>query len=169
MPCLLTARAPERRLRPVDPIVEPPERAPGRRHGRVADRRARARLDDGVTSLEMTIIFPAILLVVLGMFQISLYWHTSNAVGVAAEQAVDAGQVYPDDPALAVSEAEAAANWILTSSTSMLNPDVDVAIDGDLLTVTVAVDSPRIIGIGRWRVSSVAQDRFEEFVPATDR
>ena len=63
--------------------------------------------EDGVTGIEMAILFPAVMLVVLSMFQISLYWHTANSVGVAAEQGVSAGRIHPDDPARAIAEAEA--------------------------------------------------------------
>lgn len=128
----------------------------------------RAEDDRGLTSLEMAILFPTVLLVILTMFQISLYWHTANAAGVAAEEGVDAGQVFPDDPARARTEAQIAARAIL-DSTNHGTGDVTVAVNGNLFSVTVVADSPRIIGIGRWQVRSVAEGRFEEFVPASGR
>ncbi len=121
--------------------------------------------DGGVTSIELAILFPAVLLVILAMFQISLYWHTANAAGVAAEQGVDAGQVNGGD----TDAAESAALFILDSSTSLQNRSAVATITGNLITVTVTADAPRIVGIGTWRVRSVSEGRLEEFVPADQR
>lgn len=116
----------------------------------------------------MAILFPAVLLVVLSMFQISLYWHTANSVGVAAEQGVSAGRVYPDDHARAISSAQDEAAWILDNTNH--GDGVPVAsVSGDLLTVTVTANAPRIVGVGTWQVRSVAQGRFEAFIPAGER
>ena len=124
--------------------------------------------DEGVTGIEMAILFPAVLLVVLSMFQISLYWHTANSVGVAAEQGVSAGRVYPDDHARAISSAQDEAAWILDNTNH--GDGVPVAsVSGDLLTVTVTANAPRIVGVGTWQVRSVAQGRFEAFIPAGER
>ena len=113
----------------------------------------------------MAILYPVVLLVVLMMFQISLYWHTSNAVGVAAEEGVNAGQVDGGDP----DAARDAALRILDASTRLDAPEVQAEIHGDLLTVSVAADAPRLVGIGRWRVRSVAEGPLERFVPADER
>lgn len=116
----------------------------------------------------MAILFPTILFVVLGMFQISLYWHTANAVAVAAQEGVDAGQVFPDDEARAETEAAQAAQWIL-DTTNHRNGTVDPDVEGNLLTVVVTAEAPRIAGLGTWRVRSEAQGRMEDFVPADQR
>ena len=126
----------------------------------------------GITSLEMAIIFPAILLVIMLMFQISLYWHTANAVGVAAEQGLNAGQVFPEADGQAEAEAEAAVSFILNSSVNLQSPaDIEVTrtAGGDRLRVSVTARSPRLVGVGAWEVRSVAEGRFEEFVPADER
>lgn len=125
----------------------------------------RAREDAGITSLEMVILYPIILLVVLGMFQVALYWHTANAAEAAAERGVDVGQVAGGDPTAAA----AAAEQLLDAATQLRNPDVSAKIEGEVITVTVAADAPRLVGIGTWRVQSVAQGRLERFVPADER
>jgi len=120
----------------------------------------------------MAIIFPAILLVILLMFQISLYWHTANAVGVAAEQGLNAGQVFPEADGQAELEATAAVAFILNSSVNLQTPaDIEVTrvAGGDRLRVSVTARSPRLVGVGAWEVRSVAEGRFEEFVPADER
>ncbi|MGH1489006.1 MAG: TadE/TadG family type IV pilus assembly protein [Acidimicrobiales bacterium] len=123
-----------------------------------------------MTSLEMAILFPTVLLVIMSMFQISLYWHTANTVAVAAEEGLNAGQVFSDDGEqdLARAEARAAAQWIL-DTLNHRNGVITSEINGELMTVTVVAESPRIVGIGTWEVRSVAQGRMEDFVSATDR
>lgn len=110
------------------------------------------------------------LLVIMSMFQISLYWHTANTVAVAAEEGLNAGQVFSDDgeEEMAKAEARAAAQWIL-DTLNHRNGVVTPEINGELMTVTVVAESPRIVGIGTWEVRSVAQGRMEDFVSATDR
>lgn len=130
------------------------------------------RDERGITSLEMAIIFPAVLLVIMAMFQISLYWHTANAVGVAAESGLNAGQVFPEADGQAEAEAESAVSFILNSSVNLQSPpDINVTrtSGGDRLRVSVSAKTPRLIGIGAWEVRSVAEGRFEEFVPADER
>ena len=127
-----------------------------------------SRDDRGVVGLEMAILFPAVLIVILSMFQISLYWHTANSVGVAAEQGLNAGRLHPDDPDTAIARAEAEARWIL-ANTNRGDGEPVVTVNGDLLVVTVTANAPRIVGPGTWQVRSVAEGRFEEFVPAGER
>jgi Flp pilus assembly protein TadG len=117
----------------------------------------------------MAILFPVMLLMVLGLFQMSLYWHTSNVVAVAAEQGLNAGQVHADDHGLARSEAVAAAQAILATTTHRDPVITPVIVGGDRLQVTVSAQSPVVIGIGVWTVESVAEGRLEEFVPVTER
>ena len=105
----------------------------------------------GITSLELAIIFPAVLLVIMLMFQISLYWHTANAVGVAAERGLNAGQVFPEPDGQAEIEAESAVSFILSSSVNLQIPaDIEVTrvAGGDRLRVSVSARTPRLVGVG---------------------
>ncbi len=118
----------------------------------------------------MAILYPAILLVILGMFQISLYWHTANSAEVAAERGVDVGKVEVEGGEEAARRAaEEAAVRMLDAATRLDDPEVTAVIAGDVITVTVSANSPRLIGPGRWRVTSVAEGRLERFVPADER
>lgn len=45
-----------------------------------------------MTSLELTILFPAVLLIIFGAVQGALYFHGRNVVLAAAEQGVQAGR-----------------------------------------------------------------------------
>lgn len=129
------------------------------------------RDEDGVTSLELAILYPLVLMIILGMFQISLYWHAANTAEAAAERGVAIGRVDHGDEATATNAAEAEALKLLSAATRLDNEVVRASISttDDLITVTVAVDAPRLIGAGTWRVQSVAQGRLERFVPADER
>lgn len=118
----------------------------------------------------MAILYPIILLIVLGMFQTSLYWHTANSVEVAAERGVDVGKVeFEGGEAAAEAAAEQAALALLDAATRLDGPSVTAEVAGDLITVTVEANAPRLIGPGAWRVRSVAEARLERFVPADER
>lgn len=132
---------------------------------------AAARPEDGFSTIEVAILFPAVLLIVMALFQVSLYWHTANAAEVAAEEGVDAGQVDGGDAAAA----EQAAAALLAATTTMRNPSITAAVcprptcPEATIQVVVEVDAPRIAGLGTWRVRSVAEGRLEEFIPADER
>lgn len=138
-------------------------RSPGPTAGRL-------RSDRGLAALELAILMPATLLIIFTMFQIALYWHASNVVGVAAESAVNAGQVHDAGSGDANSEATAAANAVLAAASFDGAPTVAVTFPGgDFIEVTVQAQAVRLFGVGNWQVESVARGRVEEFVPATDR
>lgn len=118
----------------------------------------------------MAILYPAILALILGMFQISLYWHAANSAEVAAERGVDVGKVeFEGGEAAAEQAAVDAAQQLLDAATQRNDPDITAEIVGDLITVTVETNAPRLFGPGQWRVRSEAQGRLERFVPADER
>lgn len=126
--------------------------------------------DRGVTSLEMAILYPVLLLMILGMFQVSLYWHAANSAEVAAERGVDVGKVeFEGGEAAAEQAAVEAARQLLDASTQRNDPVITAEIAGDIITVSVETNAPRLVGPGQWRVRSEAQGRLERFVPADER
>ncbi len=111
-----------------------------------------------------------ILLTILGMFQIALYWHAANSAEVAAERGVEVGKVeFDGGEAAAEAEAIDAAQEFLDATTQRNDPLVTAVIAGDVITVTVETNAPRLVGPGQWRVRSVAEGRLERFVPADER
>ncbi len=137
-----------------------------------APKNHRARQDAGLAALEIAILMPAVLAIIFTMFQMALHWHANNVVGVAAEQAVNAGQVEETD-AERRSEAERIARQFLGAASFRSEPTVDVVLvpagDPELIQVTIQAETPRLFAIGDWRVSTVAQGRIEEFIPADER
>jgi hypothetical protein len=125
--------------------------------------------EEGVTSLELAILYPVVLLILLGMFQISLYWHAANTAEAAAARGVEVGKVDHGDEGAAIAEATEAAGRFLASATRVRNPDIQARVENDRIIVTVATDAPRLFGPGTWRVRSEAEGRLERFVPADER
>lgn len=118
----------------------------------------------------MAILYPVLLLMILGMFQVSLYWHAANSAEVAAERGVDVGKVeFEGGEAAAEQAAVEAARQLLDASTQRNDPVITAEITGDIITVSVETNAPRLVGPGQWRVRSEAQGRLERFVPADER
>ena len=114
-----------------------------------------------MTSTEVAIVMPAILIVILFVFQIAMFWHAKQAADVAAEEAVDAAQVSTATAA----DGHAGANTILGQAGNLR--DVVVTVDRNpatgLVTATVTGRAPSIIPFGSWNVSATAQAPIEEF------
>ena len=125
------------------------------------------RGEAGIASTEVAIVMPAVLVLIMLIFQVGLFWHVKQAADVAAEEAVESAQL------AAASEADglAGANSILGQAGNLQN--VVVTVDRDigtgLVTVTVSGEAPAIVPFGNWRVEAQAQGSIERFIPAGER
>ena len=125
------------------------------------------RGEAGIASTEVAIVMPAVLVLIMLIFQVGLFWHAKQAADVAAEEAVESAQL------AAASEADglAGANSILGQAGNLQN--VVVIVDRDigtgLVTVTVSGEAPAIVPFGNWRVEAQAQGSIERFIPAGER
>jgi len=125
------------------------------------------RGEAGIASTEVAIVMPAVLVLIMLIFQVGLFWHAKQAADVAAEEAVESAQL------AAASEADglAGANSILGQAGNLQN--VVVTVDRDigtgLVTVTVSGEAPAIVPFGNWRVEAQAQGSIERFIPAGER
>lgn len=121
----------------------------------------------GVTSTEIAIVMPVMLIVVMLVFQVALFWHAKQAADTAAEEAVDAAQLVTATDA----DGYAGADTILSQAGNMR--DVQVSVTRDLasgvVTVTVTGRAPSIIPFGSWNVVAQAQGSIERFIPADER
>ncbi len=129
--------------------------------------RRRLRGETGVTSTEIAIVMPVMLIAVMLVFQVALFWHAKQAADTAAEEAVDAAQVATATDA----EGYAGADTILSQAGNLR--DVQVSVTRDLasgvVTATVTGRAPSIIPFGSWSVSAQAQGSIERFIPADER
>lgn len=127
----------------------------------------RARSDAGVTSTEVAIVMPVMLIVIMLVFQVGLFWHAKQAADTAAEEAVDAAQVASATEA----DGYAGANAILSQAGNLRDVQVTVTRDdaSGVVTATVTGRAPSIIPFGSWSVAAQARGSIERFVPAGER
>ncbi len=129
----------------------------------------RSRLGDeaGVTSTEVAVIMPALIIVIMMVFQIGMFWHAKQSADVAAEEAVEAAQVATATEA----DGYSGAATILGQAGNLR--DVVVIVDRDevagTVTVTITGRAPSIIPFGSWGITAQAQGSIERFIPAADR
>lgn len=101
----------------------------------------------GSVTIEMVIIFPALLLMVFGAVQGGLYYHARNSAITAAQHGAREAALYDSSAA----EGEAAAMSLLTASAAT-NPRVTVNRTDTTVTAIVQVDSPNLLP---WLISDM--------------
>src|SRR5919106_2878188 len=84
--------------------------------------RRRLRGDEGMTAIQVAILFPAILFWLMLIVQYGLWWHAKQVANAAAAEAVDAAQVQAGTAA----EGEAAAASYLAQSGNLTNVTITV-------------------------------------------
>ncbi len=110
-------------------------------------------------------LFPLIIVMALFPFQVALYWHAKQTADLAADTALDVGQVDGSD----LSEARRVGLEVLSATGQVEQATVEVTIVGDVVTAEVTARPRYRIVPGPWRVTSRAQGRVERFVGAAER
>ncbi len=123
--------------------------------------------DAGVTSTEVAVLMPAIIVVIMMVFQVGMFWHAKQSADVAAEEAVESAQVAT---ATDVDGYDGAAT-ILSQAGNLRNAEITINRDDAAGTVTVIItgDAPSIIPFGSWGITAQAQGTIERFIPADQR
>jgi Flp pilus assembly protein TadG len=110
---------------------------------------------------------PALLVMIMLVFQVGLFWHAKQAADVAAEEAVDAAQL----AAATETDGLAGANAILAHTGNL--HDAVVQVDRDeatgRVTVTITGRAVRVVPFGSWQVTAHAQGSIETFISAVQR
>lgn len=128
-------------------------------------RRIREDGDEGLASTEVAVLFPLIIVMALFPFQVALYWHAKQTVDLAAETALDVGQVDGAD----LGDARQAGLGVLSATGQVEQGQVRISVTGDLVTAEVEARTRYRIIPGTWRVTAVAQGRVERFVGGDER
>ncbi len=120
-----------------------------------------------MVSTEVAVIMPALIIVIMMVFQVGMFWHAKQAADVAAEEAVEAAQVATATEA----DGYSGAASILGQAGNLRNASVTVNRDeaAGTVTVTITGNAPAIIPFGSWGVTSQAQGSIEQFIPADER
>ena len=119
----------------------------------------------GELTLQLSVIFPALVLFVYLSVQVGLWWHAGQIADAAVAEAVETAQV---EGATDIDGADAAV-WFLSQSGYMENVTIQVGRTADTVTATVTGDAYQIIPIGNWPVSAAASGPLEQTVSQADR
>ena len=121
-----------------------------------------ARDDSGMTTLEVAVLFPVVLILIFGIAQTALWYMARTAALSAAKQGVNAGRVYGAKPADGVP----AANDFLTAQVGDILSGSNVSIAGSdpgTLRITVSGSSLSLIPGWTITVTQSAQGPVEKF------
>lgn len=134
---------------------------------RPSQRSARLSGEAGVTSTEVAIVMPIVLVLIMLIFQVGLFWHAKQSADVAAEEAVEAAQLADATEQDGVAGAEAILDQAGNLRDARISVDRNAATG--TVTVTVSGAAPAIVPFGSWRVEAQAQGSIERFIPAGER
>ncbi|HWL41525.1 MAG TPA: TadE family protein [Ilumatobacter sp.] len=125
----------------------------------------RARGDQGVTTVQVAVLFPAVLFLLVLIVQFGLWWHAKQVANGAAAEAVAAART----PAGNEAAGEQAAFDYLSEAGNLTRVTVVVDRDIEAVTVTVTGNAPRLVPGFAWGVTAVSQAAVERFIPADQR
>lgn len=117
--------------------------------------------DEGATSTELVVAFPAVLLIIMFALQFGLYLHAAQIVEAAAQEAVEAAQVEQGRPA----DGRAAAAALLHDLPALRGADVSVRRTATVATARVSGRAQQLVPGLDLRVVAEAQGPVERFVP----
>jgi Flp pilus assembly protein TadG len=121
--------------------------------------------DAGMTTVQLAIIFPAVLLWLLLIVQYGLWWHARQVADAAAAEAVAAARI-PTGTDVA---GEQAALTYLAESGHLSNITVTVDIAAATVTATVTGDAPQLVPGFGWGVTASSHAALEQFVSVEGR
>lgn len=125
----------------------------------------RFRDESGMTTTQVAILFPAVLLWLMLIVQYGLWWHAKQVANAAAAEAVDAAQVENGT----AGEGTAAASNYLAQSGNLTNVTVTVDRQPTLVTAEVQGDAPQLVPGVSWSVTARSEAPVERFIPEPER
>ncbi len=123
------------------------------------------RDERGELTLQLSVIFPALVLFVYLSVQVGLWLHAGQIAAAAVAEAIEAAQV----EGATDSDGADAAVWFLSQAGYMSDVTVQVGRTADAVTATVSGDAFQIIPIGGWSVSATASGPIEQTVSQIER
>lgn len=121
--------------------------------------------DTGMTTSQVAILFPAVLLWLMLIVQYGLWWHAKQVANAAAAEAVDVAQI----PTASTASGETAARDFLAQSGNLSDIAVTVERTPALVTVEVTGRAPRLVPGFTWSVTARSQGPVERFIPENER
>jgi Flp pilus assembly protein TadG len=120
----------------------------------------------GATSVEMALLWLAMLAFILAVTQVALVFYAGQLALTAAQDGLHTGRAYPT---VSAQQARADAEAFLrrTASGTLANPTVaaELTDNATTLTVTVTGDVPSLVPGLRYRTRKQAVGRIEQLTP----
>jgi Flp pilus assembly protein TadG len=127
--------------------------------------RGRWHDDRGMTTSQVAILFPVVLMWLMLIVQYGLWWHAKQVANAAAAEAVTAAHV----PHGTATVGEDAAKGFLDQSGNLTDVAIVVTRTPELVTVEVTGNAPVLVPGFDWGVTSRAQAPTERFIPEPQR
>jgi len=125
----------------------------------------RFRDERGMTTIQVAILFPAVLIWLMLIVQYGLWWHAKQVANAAAAEAVDAAQVQDGTAA----DGEAAAASYLAQSGNLNAITITVERQPTVVIAEVHGDAPQLVPGISWSVTARSEAPVERFVPEPER
>jgi Flp pilus assembly protein TadG len=125
----------------------------------------RLRDERGMTTIQVAILFPVVLLWLMLIVQYGLWWHAKQVANAAAAEAVAAAQV----PTGTEADGDAAAHRFLDQSGNLTDVTVEVNRQPELVIVEVTGDAPRLVPGFEWSVTARSYAPVERYIPEPER
>lgn len=125
----------------------------------------RTRGDEGMTAIQVAILFPAILFWLMLIVQYGLWWHAKQVANAAAAEAVAAAQV-PDGTE---ADGDQAARRFLDQSGNLTNVTINVDRGTGTVVAEVTGQAPRLVVGFEWSVTARGSAPVERFIPEPER
>ena len=123
--------------------------------------------ESGVTSTEMAVIMPVLIVLVMLPIHAALWWHAKQTVDLAAEEALEEAQI----EGATADDGRAGALAVLSAAGHVKNVQINVTIDPltDVVIVEIRGESGFQLVPGDWGVYARAEGRVEQFLGETER
>lgn len=125
----------------------------------------RLRDDRGLTSTQLAVLMPALIVWIMLTVQYGLWFHARQVANAAATEATDATQV----PGGTEDDGRAAAQSFLDQSGNLEQIRIDVDRTTDRVAVEITGRAPQLVPGISWTVTARAESPVERFVPAEER
>jgi Flp pilus assembly protein TadG len=119
----------------------------------------------GMTTIQVAILFPAVLVWLMLIVQYGLWWHAKQVANAAAAEAVDAAQIATGT----ATDGYDAASSYLAQAGNLANTTVMVTRDPTVVTAEIHGDAPQLVPGIEWSVTARSTAPVERFVPEPER
>lgn len=118
-----------------------------------------------MTTIQVAILFPAVLLWLMLIVQYGLWWHAKQVANAAAAEAVAVTRL-PDGTE---SDGDVAAHRFVDQAGNLTDIAVTVNRQPTVVIAEVRGDAPRLVPGVEWSVTARSQAPVERFIPEPER